>query len=448
MAGRQRPIFSYSDATLRPWTTPVTAAPPIDPSLVSREPAKPRVLVVGTGPAGLITALALVRTGAVVTLAGPDPVSRPDQRTTALFGSNIDLLEHLRIWPLLEDQATALTGLRLIDDTGNLIRAPETLFQAHELRIAAFGYNIANRNLVAACVATLARTPSIALVTANAARIEPAPAGASVTFDDGTVWCGDLVVGADGRHSPCRLAAGIATSAWAYQQTAIATQFSHSRPHDGISTELHRRPGPLTVVPMHGLQSSLVWVESPVEAQRLMALDDPAFGRALETRLQGLLGTIRNVGPRGAFPLSGLTADPIAQNRIVLVGEAAHVLPPIGAQGLNLGLRDAAWLADVVGMAVSAGHDIGGQNALAAYTDARRTDVGTRSIAVDLLNRSLLADMLPIDLLRGAGIATLSAVPWLRQQVMRHGMGQDLNQSLGRPSDRPALLQPFTARRD
>ena len=194
---------------------------------------------------------------------------------------------------------------------------------------------------------------------------------------------------------------------------------------------------------MPGLQSSLVWVETPAETRRLMALNSDAFASELETRLHGLLGAIGGVGQRGTFPLSGLNADPVADNRTVLVGEAAHVLPPIGAQGLNLGLRDAAWLAEVVGHAVSASEDIGGHATLEAYAAARRTDVAMRGMAVDLLNRSLLADLLPFDLLRGAGIAALAALPWLRQQVMRQGLDQGLDQGLGQHADRPALLQPF-----
>ena len=167
-----------------------------------------------------------------------------------------------------------------------------------------------------------------------------------------------------------------------------------------------------------------------------MALDAATFAQALAERLHGLLGDIEASGPRAAFPLSGLAAEPIARARVVLAGEAAHVLPPIGAQGLNLGLRDAAWLAEIAGGAAERGQDIGGETTLAAYVQARRGDVWTRGAAVDLLNRSLLAGLLPLDLVRGAGIAALGAFPWVRRLAIDSGMGTG--------GALPALLRPFT----
>lgn len=188
---------------------------------------------------------------------------------------------------------------------------------------------------------------------------------------------------------------------------------------------------------MPGNRSSLVWVDAPAEAEKLLQLDAETFARALEVRLNGLLGVVDQFGPRAAFPLSGLSADPVARARTILVGEAAHVLPPIGAQGLNLGFRDAAWLAEIVRQAARDGRDIGGSDVLEAYIASRRADVWTRGLAVDLLNRSLLADLVPLDLVRGAGIAALGAVPWLRQRVMREGQSP--------AGAQPALLRPAVA---
>jgi 2-octaprenyl-6-methoxyphenol hydroxylase len=173
---------------------------------------------------------------------------------------------------------------------------------------------------------------------------------------------------------------------------------------------------------LSGTSSSLVWVERPEEAARLKDLPTTLFAAELEQRLQGLLGTISDIGPRSVFPLSGLTADRLGRRRVALVGEAAHVLPPIGAQGLNLGLRDAAVLADVAGAAKAAGQDPGADATLAEYATRRAGDILSRTMAVDLLNRSLISGFLPLHLARGAGMHLLGTFPALRQLVMREGM--------------------------
>ncbi|MFL5006001.1 MAG: FAD-dependent monooxygenase, partial [Microvirga sp.] len=199
--------------------------------------------------------------------------------------------------------------------------------------------------------------------------------------------------------------------------------FAHSRPHNATVNELHRPAGPLTTVPLPGRHSALVWVEQPGEARRLAGLGDAAFAAVLEERLQGVLGGIGEMGPRALYPLGGRRAERMGAARIALVGEAAHVVPPIGAQGLNLGLRDAAALADWVANAKARGEDIGGEPTLAAYTGARAGDVLARSVSIDLLNRSLLLELLPLDLLRGAAAHALATFPALRKLLMQQGMG-------------------------
>ena len=245
-----------------------------------------------------------------------------------------------------------------------------------------------------------------------------------------------LLVGADGRGSPSRLAAGISARTWDYPQTALACTFEHRRAHGGLSIEFHRPGGPLTTVPLVSLQganrSSLVWVEAPGETKRLAALDDPSFAKSLREALHGVLGAIGAVSARATFPLMGLRAEPMARRRTVLVGEAAHVIPPIGAQGLNLGLRDVAALHEVLVRA--AGDDPGGPEVLRAYASVRRMDVWSRATAVDLLNRSLLSEQLPVQALRGFGLHLLSGVPPLRRALMRQGLAMD--------GDLPRLMRP------
>jgi 2-octaprenyl-6-methoxyphenol hydroxylase len=171
-----------------------------------------------------------------------------------------------------------------------------------------------------------------------------------------------------------------------------------------------------------GRVSSLVWVERPAVARRLADMDEATFRSTLETRLQGLLGPLGEMGPRGLFPLSGLTADDAGRNRVALVGEAAHVIPPIGAQGLNLGFRDAAILADCVSDTLQTRSDIGAPATLAAYARARRLDIATRAWSIDLLNRSLISGLLPVQLLRGAGLFALKTINPLRRLAIREGL--------------------------
>lgn len=388
-------------------------------------------LVVGGGPAGLAAALALSRAGTDVVLAAPPHQPRyqsggalEDRRTAALFGGSVELLRNLEVWDGLCGLSEPLTAIRIVDDTGGLIKAPEVLFKASEAGLDAFGYNVPNAALVAALFEA-ARRPGSGIEVLETAGIESldctAPRVRAITREGRTIEA-DLVAAADGRNSVCRQAAGITTRTWDYPQSAVVCSFEHTRPHRTVSTEFHRQSGPFTVVPMPGNASSLVWVEARREAARLASLGDAAMIAAIEQRLQGLLGSITTITPRAAFPLSGLTADTFAANRVVLVGEAGHVIPPIGAQGLNLGLRDAATLADCVAAALWRSEDIGSSGVLNSYAKARRADVTSRIWTIDLLNRSLITALLPVQLARGAGLYALQAIEPLRRFLLREGI--------------------------
>ncbi len=209
-------------------------------------------------------------------------------------------------------------------------------------------------------------------------------------------------MGADGNRSPLRQASGVKVREWTYPQSAITTILAHAKPHEDVSTEFHTRSGPFTLVPMPGgHRSSLVWVNGKAPAERLAALDDPGLAEAVERQARGMLGAMRIDGPRGLVPMRGLLVATPAAPRLALIGEAAHVFPPIGAQGLNLGLRDAASLRDVVVRAHRDGRDPGSRAVLSGYANGRRIDAAARTAAVDVLNRSLLTDLLPLDLARG-----------------------------------------------
>lgn len=376
------------------------------------------VAVIGGGPAGLVCAIALTAAGVETVLVAPHAGS--DHRTTALLAGSIAALETLGVWPACLPEAAPLRKIRMIDDTARLLRAPQVSFAAEEIGLDAFGYNIENRHLVTALEARagaikLARVASPALV------VESDEAGVTVEYAGGALRA-RLVIGADGSRSLCRAAAGIGTRQRAYPQAALTLNLEHARPHSDISTEFHTESGPFTLVPLPGHRSSLVCVLAPEDAQRLAATTGDALEEDIERRAHSLLGRMRVEPGRGLFPLAVETADAIARGRVALVGEAAHVVPPIGAQGLNLGLRDAAAIAEIAADAQRAGLDAGAPSVLARYESARRADIMSRTVAVDLLNRSLLAGFVPLHGLRGLSLYLADRVGPLRRALMREGV--------------------------
>ena len=378
------------------------------------------IVVVGAGPAGLLAGLCCAASNLQTAVIGPLADSM-DGRTAALLNGSVNLLKRLSIWNEIKGVSEPLFAIRLVDATGSLLRAPEVLFEASEIGLEAFGYNVPNAALTSALDAA-AGARLTRIVSHGVTEFDLSDERARVATSEGGSITARLVVAADGRASAARTAAGIAVSSWSYQQVAIVTTFAHSRPHRGISTELHRHTGPLTVVPGPGNTSSLVWVEAPAGAVRLLALDDSNFAKALERHLNGLLGTLSAFAPRCSFPLAGHTAAVMANNRVALVGEAAHMMPPIGAQGLNLSFRDAATLAEVASDAKRGSEDIGAAPALARYGRLRKGDVASRVFAVDLLNRALLSSIPGMHLARGMGLFALAANRNLRARVMREGV--------------------------
>ena len=261
-------------------------------------------------------------------------------------------------------------------------------------------------------------------IDAGATAVETAEDRVIVRLDNGDLVTARLVVGADGRNSLCRAAARIETARSGYPQAALTLNIGHNRPHRDISTEFHTESGPFTLVPLPGARSSVVCVVEPAEAERLAALDDDS-----------ILGKVTVESGRGMFPLGAETAEAFAARRIVLVGEAAHVIPPIGAQGLNLGLRDAATVGELVVEAHRRGGDIGASGLLARYDGMRRRDVTSRAVAVDMLNRSLLTDFLAVQGARGFGLYLIDRIRPLRHALMREGV---------EPAAQPRLMRGET----
>jgi 2-octaprenyl-6-methoxyphenol hydroxylase len=387
------------------------------------------IAVVGGGPAGLIATYALAKlTSARIALVAP--ASEGDNRTSALMTPSIKMLEKLDLLAELLPLSAPLKIMRLVDDTGRLLRSPTLNFDAREVQDEAFGWNIPNKAIMQLIEQRLKTISNVTRFSQMADEI-------AVRKNDVFIKSGDeslqahFVVGADGRGSPCRLAAGIEARFFNHPQVALTAYLNHEKPHNGISTEFHRSQGPFTLVPMPENTSSLVWVVRPEEAEKQLA-NSPAQQEAQIMKLsRGCLGAIKLSSPLQAFPLQSMQVSDHAKNRIFLIGEAAHVFPPIGAQGLNLTMRDVADVVDLFSV-IDFNNPSDSADYMQGFNKSRKVDSWTRIFGVNLLNYSLILPYAPISFMRYAGMAALSNIGPLRRQAMRQGIS---------PSKLPALMQ-------
>ncbi len=377
-----------------------------------------RIVVAGTGPAGLIAALAFDRAGFDTTLVGP-PVNRADGRTTAIMLPGLEVLEGIGVLAEIEAQAAPLRTMRILDATSRLVRSPAVTFHAAEIDEQHFGLNVPNAALLDVLDKAVDASPGIRRKPTVVEEWTSADDGVTARLADGSVVLAQLAVAADGRLSPARARAGIRTVGHAYPQSALVLNFAHTRPHGFVSTELHTESGPCTQVPLPGMRSSLVWVLPPKEAARLADLDLATLSGLVEQRMQSMLGKVSVETAPQVYPLSISLPTAFGRDRIALVGEAAHQFPPIGAQGLNLGIRDVDQLVEV---ATRHREDPGSASALAAYDRLRRPDIVSRTGAVGALNRTMLSDFLPAQMARSAVLGVLRAAPPLRALFMREGL--------------------------
>jgi 2-octaprenyl-6-methoxyphenol hydroxylase len=382
------------------------------------------ILIAGAGAAGLTTGIALANAGFDVTIVGALD-ERRNARTVALFEASLRLYRALNLWDQLSAFATPLERIRLIDDTDSIFRPEPVLLRASEIGLDAFGANIENADLVAALAAAARETPGVHLIDDLLGDYILSSRNVSGRLRSGERIEASLLVGADGRKSSTRLAAGIATTEWSYPQTALTALLWHAKPHRQTSTEFHTRVGPCTLVPLgttsaHPNRSSLVWLMSPEDAQRRMALGDAELAAEIRRQVHAIHGEMGLEGPRGAFPMSGMRCQRLTSTRVALVADAGHYFPPIGAQGLNLGLRDVAQLASSVTKHGRA--DAGAPKALADYEAARRLDVASRVAGVAMLNRSLLIHDPAADFVRAAGLRAMAGIGPLRRALMREGV--------------------------
>ncbi len=380
-----------------------------------------RVIVVGGGPAGLAAATLMALEGVDTMLVAPE--AGPDPRTVALMEPSLRLLGHLGAWPgSLSFVSSPLLHLDIIDDMGNLVSAPRLTFSAVELGLDAFGWNIPLGALIVELRAA-ALAAGVRMVPDTVTTSENLGAVAAIETTGGQRFYGEVLIAADGIESLLRKSAGISVDRWSFDQSALVTTFSHSGSHRDVSTERHRPGGAFTTVPLPGNASSLVWMGAPNIIESLLFRTGQELAMEIQIATRGTLGLISNVAPPKAFPMRGLRARSFAANRTMLTGETAHAFPPVGAQGLNMSLRDVGHAVDVV-----LGHDDAGSPAAMADYHARRSrDVTERQAIISAMNTSMLAEFLPLDLMRVGALSAISSFPPLRQLVMRQGLAPTNN---------------------
>ncbi|WP_224814109.1 UbiH/UbiF family hydroxylase [Hasllibacter sp. MH4015] len=390
------------------------------------------IFVSGGGVAGLAATIAFAQAGFRVVCADPAPPvtgrdeAGADLRTTAFLQPARDFLDRIGLWDRFAPHATPLQVMRIVDAGG---AEPEARaihdFDAADISDQPFGWNLPNWLLRREMVTHLESLPHADFRPGTGtAHLLTRQREALVTLSDGTRLRAKLVVGADGRNSPVRAAAGIRARTTRYGQKALAFAVTHARPHDNISTETHRSGGPFTLVPLPDRDghpcSAVVWMERGPEAARLADLPEAAFEAEMTERSAGLYGPLKLASRRTIWPIISQIAERMESERVALVAEAAHVVPPIGAQGLNMSLGDIAALLDV---AEQNRDDPGAADGLARYHRTRHTEIMARVAGVDALNRASMAESQGLRDLRLRALNALYTVSPVRKTLMRAGLG-------------------------
>lgn len=390
------------------------------------------IVVSGGGIAGMTAATAFAARGFSVACIDPAPpvtneaAAGADMRSTALMQPSMKLLESAGLWERLAPHAAPLQIMRIIDAGGEAGLARRVHdFDAADISDKPFGWNVPNWLLRREMEAHLATLPGVSFRPGlGTAQVFTREGEAQVSLTDGSRLDTRLLVAADGRASPVRQALGIGVRVTRYGQKALAFSVTHALPHDNVSTEIHRSGGPFTLVPLpdrYGVPSSaIVWMERGAEAERLAALPAPEFEAELLQRSSGILGPLKLVSGRALWPMISQIAQRFNGQRTALMAEAAHVVPPIGAQGLNMSLADLACLLDLT-QADPAG--LGSAAMLAAYHRRRWSEVAARIAGIDVLNRASMLGARPLRELRAGALATLHALAPVRRGLMRAGLG-------------------------
>ena len=386
------------------------------------------IVISGAGPAGLAAACALGAEGHRVVLLDPAPpvtdegAPDADLRTTALLQPARDLLARAGAWDGLAPHGTALRVMRIVDAA----RTPPVSrdFDAADAGVESFGWNFPNWLLRRELLARARALPSVELrLGTGYARHLAREAELRVTPTEGAPIRARLLLACDGRDSPVRAACGIGAHTVDYGQTALVFAVAHDRPHGHVSTEVHAAGGPFTLVPLPDRdgrpRSAVVWMDAAAAQARRLALSEADFADAATERSAGAQGPLTLISRRAAWPIVSRAAHAMTARRVALAAEAAHAMPPIGAQGLNTSLADVAALRDFCATPEA----IGTAPMLSRYARARHPDVLARMAGIDLLNRSSIAGAAPLQALRARGVALLHDLAPLRRSAMRMGLG-------------------------
>lgn len=391
---------------------------------------KTQVLIIGGGIAGLALSHILAQKKINVIVTDRSDFSAPQDnngRTIALMGSSIDIIQQTGVWEQIKDAVNPLEIMQIVDDGNPDIDPVDIKFHANEIGKDQFGFNIPNqllRYLLAQmaleneCITILPNTEFLNHTIENNAAV--------AHFSDGTEIEAQLIIGADGRFSKVREAAEIKTEEHDYGQSAITCIIEHNDFHDNTSTERHRSGGPFTTVPLPTIdgkyRSSVVWVEKTEDSQKYVALEKEDFEQALQERTKGSLGKVSLVTTPQAWPLKGMRAKDLAAERVALIAEAAHAFTPLGAQGLNLSLRDIRDLSSTIFEALSLGQDIGSQTVLNQYAKARHPDILSRYKGINFYNGFVSNNMNTLRGLRRLGINTLNRAQFIKEFAMNIGL--------------------------
>ncbi|MBO0737364.1 MAG: FAD-dependent monooxygenase [Alphaproteobacteria bacterium] len=384
------------------------------------------LLIAGGGLTGLLLGVACADAGlAVAVVDRHEPAltlgEQFDQRSSAIaYGSHL-VLAGLGLWPDIAAEAEPILEIRVADDNSPLFLH----YDHRELGTdTPLGYIVENHVLRRALLNRARTIPNLLLLAPlEVGSMSAFPHRALAALSDGRQLTARLVAAADGWRSPLRQAAGIRSIELRYRQTAIVTTVRHERPHRGVAVEHFLPAGPFAILPMRGNRSSIVWTERAELAARLIELPEAAFTEELVARFGDFLGAVDTAGPRWSYPLALLLAQSYIAPRLVLIGEAAHLIHPIAGQGLNLGIRDVAALAELLIDARRLGLDIGEGTLLRAYQRWRRFDALALAAVTDGLNRLFSNAVPPVRLARDLGLAAVNRLPPLKRVLMRDAMG-------------------------
>jgi len=389
--------------------------------------SRPDILIAGGGSAGLTAALAIRRNAPDLDVEVIDtaaPGTRRDERASAIAASARRMLEQLGIWPSLADEAQPILSMEITDSRARDVMRPVFLtFDGAVAEGEPFAHMVPNGPLAAA-LRSAASAAGVTLTAPESVQgFTVAEGHVAVGLASGEERRARLLVAADGIRSRLRSLAGIKTVTWSYPQTAIVANVRHARPHGGVAVEHFLPGGPFAILPLKGNRSSLVWTERREDAEKLVAADDFVFQVELERRFGHRLGAIELDGPRRAYPLGLTLARDFVRPRFALLGDAAHGIHPIAGQGLNLGFRDAAALAEAIVDAYRLGLDIGSLEVLRRYERWRRYDTWQMGLTTDLLNRLFSNDVAPLRALRDVGLGIVDRLPRLKKMFIGEAAG-------------------------